>query len=112
LILGILWSFWHIPLWFITDTSQTYMNFGGFILLMVGYSFILSWIRNLSGNRPFSGIYVHGLFNAFVPLMPPLIMQKNVPQPRFWIWVTLTFFIGILITLLREKKAQNPIGEN
>jgi len=112
LILGILWAFWHIPLWFITDTSQTYMNFGGFILLMVGYSFILSWIRNLSGNRPFSGIYVHGLFNAFVPLMPPLIMQKNVPQPRFWIWVTLTFFIGILITLLREKKAQNPIGEN
>jgi uncharacterized protein len=110
-ILGIIWAFWHIPLWFITGTSQTYMNFGGFILLMVGYSFILSWIRKISGNRPFSGLYVHGLFNAFIPLMPPLIMQRNLPQPRFWIWVTLTLLIGILITILREKKNKmNPVG--
>jgi membrane protease YdiL (CAAX protease family) len=104
IILGIIWAVWHVPLWFITGTSQSYMNFGGFILLMVGYSFILSWIRRLSGNRPFSGLYVHGLFNAFIPLMPPLIMQKNVPQLRFWIWVTLTFLIGILITVFRDKK--------
>jgi uncharacterized protein len=106
-ILGVIWAFWHIPLWFITGTSQTYMNFGGFILLMTGYSFILSWIRKISGNRPFSGLYVHGIFNAFIPIMPPLIMQKDVPQLRFWIWVTLTFMIGILITILREKKSDN-----
>jgi membrane protease YdiL (CAAX protease family) len=104
IILGSIWAFWHIPLWFITGTSQSYMNFVGFILLMLGYSFILSWIRKISGDRPFSGLYVHGLFNAIIPLMPPLIMQKNVPQPRFWIWVTLTFLIGILITIFRDKK--------
>jgi len=104
IILGIIWAFWHLPLWFITGSSQTYMNFGGFILLAVGYSFILSWIRKISGNKPFSGLYVHGLYNAFIPFMPPLIMQKNVPQPRFWIWVILTLLIGISITILREKK--------
>jgi uncharacterized protein len=103
MILGTIWACWHIPLWFITGTSQSYMNFGGFILLMIGYSFILSWIRKISGNRPFSALYVHGLFNALIPLMPPLIMQINVPQPRFWIWVTLTLLIGILITILRDK---------
>lgn len=103
LTLGIIWAFWHVPLWFITGTSQIYMNFGGFILLMVGYSFILSWIRKISGNRPFSGLYVHGLFNAFIPFMPTFIMQKNVPQPRFWIWVSLTLLIGISITILRKK---------
>jgi len=81
------------------------MNFGGFILLIVGYSFILSWIRKISGNRPFSGLYAHGLANAFIPLMPTLIMQKNVPQPHFWIWGSLTFIIGIIITLMRDKKA-------
>ena len=105
IILGITHAAWHLPLWFITGTSQTYMNFGGFILLIVGYSFILSWIRKISGNRPFSGLYAHGLANAFIPLMPTLVMQKNMPQPRFWIWVTLTFLIGILITLLRDKKS-------
>jgi uncharacterized protein len=104
IILGIIWACWHIPLWFITGTSQMYMNFGGFILLMVGYSFILSWIRKISDNKSFSGLYVHGLFNAFIPLMPTLIMQKNEPQPRFWIWVILTILIGIIITVFRKKK--------
>jgi len=105
IILGIIHAFWHLPLWFIKGTSQSYMNFGGFILLIVGYSFILSWIRIISGNRPFSGLYAHGLANAFIPFMPTLIMQKNLAQPHFWIWVILTFLIGILITILREKKS-------
>jgi membrane protease YdiL (CAAX protease family) len=103
IILGLIWAFWHLPLWFITGTSQTYMNFGGFILLMVGYSFILSWIRKISDNRPFSGLYAHGMANTFIPFMPTLIMQKNVPQPHFWIWVILTLLIGILITVFRKK---------
>ena len=106
MILGIIHAFWHLPLWFITGTSQTYMNFGGFILLIVGYSYILSWIRKISGNRPFSGLYAHGLANAFIPLMPTLIMQKDLPQPHFWIWVVLTFIIGIIITIIRERKAK------
>jgi len=104
IILGIIHAFWHLPLWFITGSGQTYMNFGGFILLTIGYSFILSWIRKISGNRPFSGLYSHGLANAFIPFIPTIILQLNTPQPRFWIWVTLTLIIGIIITLLRDER--------
>ncbi|CAM3307732.1 CPBP family intramembrane glutamic endopeptidase [Aequorivita lipolytica] len=109
IILGVIWACWHLPLWFITGSSQTYMNFGGFILLLVGYSFIFSWIRKISGNRPFSGLYTHGVANAFMPLMPVLILQKDIPQQRFWIWVTLTLLIGISITIFRKE---NSITDN
>ena len=53
---------------------------------------------------PFSGLYAHGLANAIIPLIPTIILQKNVSQPRFWIWVTTTFLIGIIITVMRDKK--------
>jgi membrane protease YdiL (CAAX protease family) len=112
IILGFIHASWHLPLWLIAGTSQTYMNFGGFILLMVGYSFIFSWIRKISRNKPFSGLYSHGLANTFIPFMPSLIMQKNVPQPHFWIWVILTLLIGILITVLRNEKSVNQLQDS
>lgn len=105
-------GFLAYPTWLIEGTSQAYMNFGGFILLMVGYSFILSWIRKISGNRPFSGLYAHGLANSFISIMPTMTMQKDVPQTRVWISVTLTFLIGILITALRVKKSLNQFDSS
>ncbi len=105
IILAVVWACWHLPLWFITGASQNYMNFGGFLLLVTGYSFIFSWIREISGNRPFSGLLVHGVANAFIPFLPTLLMQQDVPQPRFWIWVSLTFLTGVIITLFRTQKA-------
>jgi len=108
IILGVIWALWHIPTWFITGTTQSHMNFGGFVLLMTGYSFIFSWIRKISGNRPFSGLYAHGLANAFIPVMPTFNMQDGMTQPRYWIWVTLTLLIGVVITALRKKESLNP----
>lgn len=107
IFLGIIWAFWHIPLWFIPGTSQTYMPFGGFILLTIGYSFLYSWIREISGNKPFSGLFIHGVANAFIPFMPTINMQKNMPQPRFWIWVILTFIVGVIIMALRSRNIRN-----
>ena len=109
IILGIIWGCWHIPMWFITGLSQYYMSFVGFLLLTVGYSFIFSWVRNISSNKPFSGLYVHGVTNAFIPFMPILIMQDGVPQHRFWIWVVLTLIIGIIITIFRRN---TPLVQN
>jgi membrane protease YdiL (CAAX protease family) len=110
IILGVIWALWHIPTWFITGTTQSHMNFGGFVLLMTGYSFIFSWIRDISGNRPFSAMYAHGLANAIIPLMPTFNMQESSMQPRYWIWVTLTFLTGLVIIAFRRKKTLSQSG--
>jgi membrane protease YdiL (CAAX protease family) len=111
IILGVIWALWHIPTWFIPGTTQSHMNFGGFVLLMTGYSFIFSWIRKMAGNRPFSGLYAHGLANAIVPVMPTFNMQESMNQPRYWIWVILTFITGIAITAFRNKSAMPEPNE-
>lgn len=108
-ILALVWACWHIPLWFISGTSQSYMNFAGFVMLMLGYSFIFSWIMKSAGKRPLAGLIAHGTANAFVPVFPTLIMTLGVPQIRFWIWTSLTLVIGIVIMVISNYKSQKII---
>ena len=103
LTLGIVWGGWHLPLFFIPGTSQNYMNFFGFLLLTIGYSWFFAWIRQLSGKRNLAGLIAHGWANAFVPFFPIIIMDKQAAQPRYWLWVSLTFVLGVVTMAIREK---------
>jgi membrane protease YdiL (CAAX protease family) len=103
IILALVWSCWHIPLWFIPGTSQTYVNFLGFIMLTLGYSLFYSWIMKASGRRPLVGLIAHGVANAFVPVFPTIIMTLGVPQTRYWIWTSLTLISGIVILALGRE---------
>ncbi|HBL37309.1 MAG TPA: hypothetical protein DDZ55_10925 [Firmicutes bacterium] len=45
----------------------------------------------------------HGWANAFVPFFPIIIMDKQATQTRFWLWVSLTFVLGVVTMAIREK---------
>jgi uncharacterized protein len=104
LVLGVVWACWHLPLFFIPGTSQTFMPFFGFMMLTTGYCWFFAWVRQASGKRTLAGLVTHGWANAFVPLFPTLVMAKGAAQPRFWIWVSLTFVIGLITMAIRSRK--------
>ena len=104
LILGIVWSIWHFPLWLVPGSTQIYMNFFGFVLICIGYSYFFSWIIKASGNRLLSGLIAHGTANAFAPLFPTLILAGNIKQTRFWIYCIIVLAIGIIVVLARTYR--------
>ena len=106
LVLGLIWGLWHLPLFFIAGTSQTFMPFTGFVLMLVGNSWFFAWVRDVSGRRTWSGLLAHGWSNAFIPLFPTVVMIAGAPQSRYWIWVSLTFVMGLVTMALRSRKAQ------
>jgi membrane protease YdiL (CAAX protease family) len=106
LALGVIWAVWHLPLFFIPGTSQTLMPFGGFVLLTTGYSWFFAWVRQVSGKRTWAGLITHGWANAFIPIFPTVMMVSGASQSRYWIWVSLTFVIGLVTMAIRSRKTK------
>jgi uncharacterized protein len=104
LVLGVIWACWHLPLFVIPGMSQTFMPFAGFVLLTTGYSWFFAWVRQAAGKRTWAGLITHGWANAFIPLFPTVVMAAGAAQPRYWIWVSLTFAIGVTTMALRSRQ--------
>lgn len=64
LLVAIIWSIWHLPLWFIMGTYQATISFFMFSLSVVGMTFSLALIRRMTSNI-FLCILLHSLINSF-----------------------------------------------
>lgn len=69
LVVGIIWSLWHIPLWFINGTNQQNINYLWFCLNALTLSFFIGSVRYISGSILLS-ILSHATINAFWEVMP------------------------------------------
>ena len=68
LILGIVWSLWHLPLFFIKDTYQYDLGVGSpafwlFIIGVVPLSFSFTWIYNNTHRSTLAVILFHAMVN-------------------------------------------------
>jgi len=109
LVLGVIWAVWHLPLFFIPGTTQSYMNFLAFMLLAIGMSWFFAWVQRSSGNRTTSAIVAHGLLNGFGFLFPTIVKMPNASQARYWIFASLGFVVGLITMTIRSVKESNSI---
>ncbi len=63
LIVGSLWSVWHLPLFALPGVSQHGMNFPAFAAALLGDAMILAWLRSKT-NSVFHCIMFHASTNA------------------------------------------------
>jgi len=110
LALGVVWAVWHVPLFFIQGTSQIFVPFAGFALVLIGYSYFFAAVRQAAGKRTMSGLVAHGWGNAFVPLFPTIVMAGGAAQQRYWIWAGLTLLAGVVAMIVRLKTDEAGSG--
>jgi membrane protease YdiL (CAAX protease family) len=104
LILGVIWACWHIPFWFIPGTTQSYVNIFSYVLFTIGFSYLLSWIIELSNGKLLSGVIGHANINSFAVIFPITVMENGSPQIRFWLFSILTFAFGVTVAIIRTLK--------
>lgn len=64
LILGVIWSMWHLPLFYIIGTSQYLydISFLGFMLGTTTISVLYSWAYNNTGGSIWSAVFFHWIY--------------------------------------------------
>lgn len=73
LVVGVLWSLWHVPLFFSPDAAQSGISFPLFLAVTVFSSFLFTWIFDRTEGSLLMVVLLHSSFNAsnvFLPLLP------------------------------------------
>jgi len=76
IILGILWSLWHLPYFYIGSESG-YQYLWGHLISAVIISIIMTWLYNNTGGSILVALLTHNLFNVSNILFPALETQMG-----------------------------------
>jgi membrane protease YdiL (CAAX protease family) len=63
LILGVLWGFWHLPLWLTGAPGRTPVLYAAFVVSVISLSVILTWVYNSTGGSLLMVVLLHATFN-------------------------------------------------
>lgn len=74
IIVAVIWTMWHMPLWFIAGTYQSGISFFMFGIAVFGMTFSLAVIRRITRNV-FLCILFHSCINSFSSVF---MLQQNI----------------------------------
>jgi membrane protease YdiL (CAAX protease family) len=78
LLLGVVWTCWHIPLFFISSETQMSIPFPIYLVLVLTLTFYITWLYNNTGGSLIVTVLAHFAFNMTgfltgpLGLMPPM----------------------------------------
>lgn len=103
LLLGIIWGFWHLPLFYISGLSQSYMTFTLFLPLTLAFSFIFTWIYCKTDYNLFSALLLHTALNTSLALFPPIEEVVGGSHAPF-AFLLLLYLVASVVLLIRERQ--------
>jgi len=113
LILGIIWGFWHLPMFFMVGLfPHVYMPLWLFILNVVTFALIIAWIQNNNEQSVVPALIIHTWMNVIVVFLP---FWEPIPGGNYMPWLLSVIINGVLITIVTiyygtdfiRKEAQN-----
>jgi len=103
LIIGVVWGFWHLPLWVFPEGQGAY-PFPAFVLMTIGVSLVYGYLYNLSGQKLIIALFFHAMWNTASPLFPFLHQLEDVPQTGFWVFAVVSALAGLVAAYLIKKQ--------
>jgi uncharacterized protein len=115
LILGALWSLWHLPLWLTGAPSNPLILYPAFVIAIIASSVIYTWVYNSTGGSLLLLVVLHATFNwPLTILLAPLGSQMTLP---FLVYAGLMVVAAIVVVIVagpehlsrKHQKQEEPL---
>lgn len=97
-VLGLIWSAWHIPLSLMPGTTQSTTPQWVFFLSTTSLAVIMTWIYNRTGRNLFGMLLLHTFENITVVMFPPIVVTGVDLAAHYQAWI-MTAVAVILILM-------------
>lgn len=100
-ILGLIWAFWHLPLWFISSGYSGWMlvqYIVVFIAFAISFTILIGWIQQKCKNL-FLAFWMHFLFNF---LLTTLDIDLLIP-----LTIMSIFYVVVAVIIVAVQKKPN-----
>jgi len=104
LLIGLIWGFWHLPLWFMAGDGHSSYSFLAFVLMTTSISLMYAWLYNSSGKKLLVVIIFHAMNNTAAPLIPFLHGIEGKPESAYWVYAAVNVLIGIIFAFILNKE--------
>jgi len=100
LALGLVWAFWHLPLFFMNGTAQSHLPGGLFFLSTVASSVLFAWLFNRSNGSVLPCLVLHTAVNAWPSIIPFMVKQdgSNLRPFQFAVGILVVAAVALLFT--------------
>jgi len=108
LVLGVVWAFWHLPLFYIAGTDTTGQSFPFYLLQVTALSVAIAWLYGHTGGSLPLVMLMHAAINNTAGIVPSAVPDATQPlalSASLVGWLTLALlWMGAGYFLLRMPK--------
>lgn len=106
LVIGVIWSLWHLPYFFTKGATHNGLPFTWFLLTLTSISIVLVWVMNHTHQSALMAILFHTSFNLSAQFLPIQLAYQSGDHLTFW----LTCIFSVIGTLIIIFVEGSPLG--
>lgn len=110
LLIGMVWSVWHLPLWVMPGEAHAAYPFLAFLVATTSRAVVYALLYNASGQKLIIPLFYHAMDNMAVGFFPYLHMMAGKPETAFWVFAGANVLAGLVAAYIIRRRRSVHYG--